>query len=120
MTRVNRLIKGGAVLAASCWLVGTAASAVHADDAQQLYAKTCSGCHGPAGKGDGPAGKNLKPPLPDLGAALKGRADADIAKSIKLGGRAVGKSPMMPAYGSKLTDEQINGLVEVLKGFAPK
>jgi putative copper export protein/mono/diheme cytochrome c family protein len=31
-----------------------------------LYAQHCAGCHGPRGRGDGPAAKDLQPPPPDL------------------------------------------------------
>ena len=119
MTRMSGFIKGAAVLAAGVWLVGSAASA-HAQDAKQLYEKSCNSCHGPSGKGDGPASKMLKPPAADFATALKGKADADIAKVIKEGGKAAGKSAMMPAFGAKLTDDQIKGVVDLVKGFSAK
>jgi mono/diheme cytochrome c family protein len=31
-----------------------------------LYAQRCADCHGPRGRGDGPAAKDLQPPPPDL------------------------------------------------------
>jgi cytochrome c oxidase cbb3-type subunit 3 len=120
MGRMSGIIKGAAILAAGVWLVGTAARGASAQEAKALYEKSCSNCHGPGGKGDGPASKMLKPPAADFATALKGKADADIAKTIKEGGKAVGKSPLMPAFGAKLTDEQIQGLVGYVKGFASK
>jgi mono/diheme cytochrome c family protein len=120
MTRVSSFIKGAAVLATGVWLINSAAPAAHAQDAKQLYEKSCNTCHGPSGKGDGPAGKMLKPPPADLGTVLKGKADTDIAKIIKEGGKAVGKSVAMPAFGSKFNDEQIKDLVQLVKGFSSK
>ena len=117
MMRTRRFIKGAVVLAAGLWLIDHAAPAANAQDAKQLYDKSCNMCHGPSGKGDGPAGKMLKPPPADFGMALKGKADADVAKIIKEGGKAAGKSAAMPAYGSKLSDDQINSLVQLVKGF---
>jgi cytochrome c oxidase cbb3-type subunit 3 len=117
---MSKLIKGAAVLATGLWLLSSGARAAHAQDAKQLYEKNCNSCHGPSGKGDGPAGKMLKPPAADLATALKGKADAEIAKFIKEGGKALGKSALMPAFGSKLKDDQIQGIVEYMKGFTPK
>jgi len=120
MTRMSMFIKGAAVLATGLWLVGSAATAAHAQDAKQLYEKSCNTCHGPSGKGDGPAAKMLKPPPADFATVLKGKADADIAKIIKEGGKAVGKAASMPAFAAKLKDDQIQSVVEYVKGFSAK
>jgi mono/diheme cytochrome c family protein len=120
MMRTSGFIRGAVVLATGLGLINCAAPAAHAQDAKQLYEKSCNMCHGPSGKGDGPAGKMLKPPPADLGTALKGKADPAIAKIIKEGGKAVGRSAAMPAYGSKLNDDQINSLVQLVKGFSGK
>ncbi len=120
MTRMNGFIKRAAVVATGLWLVSSAAPAAHAQDAKQLYEKNCNSCHGPSGKGDGPASKMLKPPPADFDTVLKGKADADIAKVIKEGGKAVGKSAMMPAFGTKLTDDQIKSIIDLAKGFSAK
>ncbi len=110
----HRVIYIAAALTAGCWLLGTTA---HAQDAKQLYDKNCSACHGPGGKGDGPAGKILKPPPADMTVTAKKASDADLTKIIKEGGKAVGRSGAMPPYGSKLNDEQIQSLVQLVKGF---
>lgn len=120
MVRMSRAVRGAAIVAAGMWLVGTAARAAQAQEGKELYEKSCSNCHGPGGKGDGPASKMLKPPAADFATALKGKADADIAKTIKEGGKAVGKSPLMPAFGGKLTDDQIKSLVGYVKGLSSK
>ncbi len=109
-----------ALLATGFWLIGLTARVACADDVRPLYDKNCATCHGPNGKGDGPAGKILKPPAPDLSTTVKKASDADLAKIIKEGGKAVGRSAAMPAYGAKLTDDQIQGLVQLVKGFASK
>ena len=120
MVRMSALIKGAAVLAAGLWLVSTAARGAQAQEAKQLYEKSCSNCHGAGGKGDGPASKMLKPPAADFATALKGKPDADIAKVIKEGGKAVGKSALMPAFGGKLTDDQIQTVMQYVKGLSSK
>ena len=120
MTKVSKLVRGTAILATGLWLVGSAARPAQAQDAKQLYEKSCLTCHGASGKGDGPAGKMLKPPPAELAVAIKGKTDADIVKVIKEGGKALGKSAMMPAFGSKLTDDQIQSIVAYVKGFGAK
>ena len=120
MIRMSKYIKGAVVLATGLCVVGITAGAVRAQDATQQYDKNCKLCHGPSGKGDGPAGKMLKPPPADFATALKGKADADIAKAIKEGGKAVGMSTAMPAFGRKLTDDQIQAIVTYVRGLSSK
>jgi mono/diheme cytochrome c family protein len=110
-------IKAATMVAAGCALTGFVASVAVAQDAKATFEKNCVMCHGASGKGDGMMGKNLKPPPQDFATALKGQSDADIAKVIKEGGKAVGKSAAMPAYGSKLSDDQIKGIVDYIKGL---
>lgn len=107
-----------AVAACSFFLAGVVASVAQAEDGKPLYEKNCVTCHGVSGKGDGPAGKVLKPPAGDFAVVLKEKSDADINKVIKEGGKAVGKAASMPAYGAKLTDEQIQAVTEYIKGLA--
>jgi mono/diheme cytochrome c family protein len=86
----------------------------HAQQISELYAQRCAGCHGPKGKGDGPAGKFLTPKPTDFAASLKGKADDWIAKAIKGGGQAVGEAPVMPP-SADLSDDQIKALVDYVK-----
>ena len=114
--KVRKLLAKGIVLGATvATLTGLAASYVWADDAAKgIYDDKCSGCHGPGGKGDGPAGKALTPNPPDFSASLKGKDDEYLKKIIKEGGEAVKKSPTMPA-SSDLTDDQIKSLIDYIK-----
>ena len=118
--KLRTLIRAGAILGVGLWLADATAPAARAEEAKELYAKHCNSCHGPGGKGDGPAGKMLKPAPGDFSVVLKGKAAADIAKMIKEGGKALGKSALMPAFGSKLSDEQIQSIVEYAKGLTAK
>ncbi|PIQ23187.1 hypothetical protein COW36_19195 [bacterium (Candidatus Blackallbacteria) CG17_big_fil_post_rev_8_21_14_2_50_48_46] len=75
-----------------------------------LYTAQCAMCHGAAGKGDGVAGKSLKPAPRDFskGKFLYGSSDAQIAAFIKKG-----KAPM-PGYAS-LSDKQLKDLVAFIR-----
>jgi len=115
MMKARRFLTKGSLLVVAGGLF--VASSAIAQDAKAAFDKNCVACHGAAGKGDGPAAKMLKPPPTDFATALKGQSDADIAKVIKEGGKAVGKSPSMPPYGSKMSDDQIKGLVDYVKGL---
>jgi mono/diheme cytochrome c family protein len=45
-----------------------------------LYEQTCASCHGPAGKGDGPAAAGLNPPAADFTDAFHARYYSDAAR----------------------------------------
>jgi len=82
-------------------------------EAQEIYATRCNMCHGPAGKGDGPAGAALSPKPRDLGDPTwqKSVTDEHIEKIILSGGPAVGKSPLMPA------NPDLSGKPDVIKAL---
>jgi len=66
--------------------------------AKEIFSNRCTPCHGPEGRGDGPASASLTPPPRNFHdkswhATID---DAYIEKIIKYGGAAVGKSPAMP------------------------
>jgi len=65
--------------------------------AGDIFTERCAACHGPAGRGDGPAAANLKPPPIDFHSRnwQKSVTDENITKAIIFGGRAVGKSGQM-------------------------
>lgn len=79
----------------------TAASTATNDGAakaKEIFATRCTPCHGPEGRGDGPASATLDPkPRNFHDKTWHGSIDdAYIEKIIKFGGAAVGKSPAMP------------------------
>jgi mono/diheme cytochrome c family protein len=78
-----------------------------------LYAMYCSPCHGMEGKGDGPGAAALEPkPANHTDAAFMGTlTDEHLYKVIYGGGIAIGKSPLMTAWGAILTEEQIHDLI---------
>jgi len=98
-------------------LLALATTPAHAGDSAATYTAVCASCHGPAGAGDGPVAAALTPkPASFADAAFwADKKDEDIAKAIKEGGAAVGKSPLMAPFGSSMTDEQIKEMVAYLK-----
>ncbi len=85
---------------------------------QALYQENCLPCHGPKGKGDGPAGLALNPHPADLTLhAIPGvHTDGQLYEWITNGypGSA------MPAFQRKLTDEQRWSLVNFIRTLAPQ
>ncbi len=111
------VIRGVAFVVAGFLLTGLTSSPVRGQEAKQLFEENCALCHGMSGKGDGPSGQLLQPKPADFSIVLQGKDGAYIAKVINEGGAGVGKSPIMPAYDGAFSNEQIQGLVQYLKGF---
>jgi mono/diheme cytochrome c family protein len=85
-----------------------------AQDAAALYKSKCAACHGPDGTGNVAMGKTLG--VTDLTSGdVQKQTDAQLTDSI-----ANGKGKKMPAYKSKLTDDQIKGLVGFIRELAKK
>jgi len=81
------------------------------------FSTYCVVCHGETGAGDGPGGAALDPSPPNFQDPKfwEGKTDEHLTKVIKEGGAAVGKSPMMIAWESVLTDAQIAEVIAHLK-----
>lgn len=89
-------------------------------EAQELFANRCTPCHGPNGRGDGPASAGLTPPPRNFSDPewQKSVTDEHIEKIIKFGGAAVGKSMAMPPNPDLMAKPQVvSGLREVVRGF---
>ena len=84
------------------------------------YAALCASCHGPKGCGDGPlsASLNPKPAKHCDGELMNPLTDAFLYKTIKEGGAAVGKSPLMAPWGGTLSDAQIVDVVAYVRTLA--
>ncbi len=85
----------------------------------EKYANFCSSCHGPQGKGDGAAAGGLNPKPRNFVTWNEPKAvdDAYIAKVIREGGAAVGKSPLMAPWGGVLNEDDITAMVAKVKSF---
>ena len=92
-------------------------------EAQDIFKNRCTMCHGPSGKGDGPAGVALNPkPRNWTDAAWqKATPDEEIDKAILGGGQAVGKSVLMPANPDLANKpEVVKALRQIVRSFSGK
>jgi mono/diheme cytochrome c family protein len=79
-----------------------------ADAGGDIFKAKCAPCHGATGAGDTTMGKNLK--VRDLGSAeVQNQTDEQLAAIVTSG---KGK---MPAYGTKLSKEQIGEVVKFIR-----
>lgn len=80
-----------------------------------VYTQQCLACHGPTGKGDGPAAIALKTKPGDLSdPKIREQTDGALFWKITVGREA------MPAYKKLLTDEQRWQAVNYIRTFAKK
>ncbi|MGH7801832.1 MAG: c-type cytochrome [Thermodesulfobacteriota bacterium] len=115
----NKLILAGfiAVLAIGGSLLANAAGKGDPAKGKEKFNQICASCHGPTGHGDGPAAAALDPKPRDLSDPkyVSTLNDEHMFKTVKEGGAAVGKSPLMPAWGSVLSDNDIWNVIAYLR-----
>lgn len=96
---------------------GTSATAAGFDPAKTFQEK-CATCHGPEGRGDGPAGAALNPKPRNYHdkAYMSTRTDQQLHDSIFNGKSA------MPPWGKsgQLTDDQVWAMVKYVRGLSEK
>ena len=102
--------------------VGTVQNAMGAGNVEaggKLYQARCAPCHGPDGKAATPTAQALNPKPRDHtdGAYMNQLSNEQLAKVIKNGGPAVGKSQIMPAHAD-LNDQQIEDIVTFVRTLA--
>ncbi|MBK9094191.1 MAG: c-type cytochrome [Anaerolineae bacterium] len=93
--------------------------------AATLYARDCAACHGPDGKGKGPAGLNLPgmqkmdPAMPSGPADFTDPAHMLAASDVLLQGKLLrgGMGTGMPEFGSLYTDEEQWAMIAYLRTF---
>jgi len=85
-----------------------------APDGAKIYAERCALCHGPNGKGDGPASAGLdpKPRNHTDGAYMNKLTSEEISNVIHNGKGA------MPAWKEVLTDEEIAAVIKHVRSLA--
>jgi len=96
-----------------CAGIFVSAAAAGAQDAAGVYKAKCVACHGADGKGNTPAGKNMK---------VRDFASPEVAKEtdaelIEITAKGRNK---MPGYANSLKDAQIKELVAYIRDLAKK
>ncbi|MBM4123454.1 MAG: cytochrome c [Nitrospira sp.] len=75
----------------------------------------CVNCHGPSGRGDGPAGKMLVPPPADLtGPKTKAKPDAELLKTIQEGRPGTAMAP----FKGQLSEQEIRDLLAYVRSLS--
>ena len=114
--RRSKLVRGGlgrVVCFVLLTILAGAGTAALAEDAGELFVKTCASCHGKDGKAQTPAAKKLG--VKDLSQSKL--TDTQIVQQITEGKKDPDGRSKMPAFNEKLTPEQIQSLVPVVKEF---
>ncbi|MEM8484674.1 MAG: cytochrome c [Bacteroidota bacterium] len=76
-----------------------------------LYKAHCQTCHGKHGDGNGSfSGLTAQTPRVDFTAPAFKRTGVELKRVIKLGGSALGKDALMPAWKTLLSDQEIDQL----------
>jgi mono/diheme cytochrome c family protein len=114
------MARGVAILVAVLLLPAPVLGQGNSAKGKDLYTKHCAGCHGRAGKGDGPAAAVLTPKPLDLTnkAYMVGLKDQYLFDLIQKGGAAIGKSPLMLPFGSKLKTGDVWDVIAYVRSLA--
>jgi len=101
--------------------VGAAAAEGSADRGAEIFAANCARCHGRGAKGDGPDLVKLQSAVsPDDWTdkeSNQGLTDSFIVAMITKGGKANGKSRIMPAFCDKLDTQQLQDLLAFIRSL---
>jgi mono/diheme cytochrome c family protein len=87
------------------------------EQGRKLYDYYCALCHGAAGGGDGFNSYILATPPAKLAdpSLMAGLTDAQITAIVTKGGKALGRSPLMPPWGGVFKARDVTGLIAYLR-----
>jgi mono/diheme cytochrome c family protein len=108
------------ILAATTTLLLAVMLQASASDSKTVFDFYCAQCHGFEGDGRGPnvtADFATDPRDFTKSEEMEKLTDADIKNVILDGGPALSKSALMPPWSKTLTTEEVDGLVQVIRGF---
>jgi mono/diheme cytochrome c family protein len=91
-----------------------------AAEGQRVFYQYCVWCHADSTPA-GPSNRANVTPSSSLmndGAKLNGLSDEFLRNIITLGGSAMGRSPMMPAWGKTLSQEEIQAVIAFTRAIA--
>lgn len=123
---INRFVARVVIAAAVLSLPAVRSEAAGEDTSAGavLFADRCAGCHGRDGRGGGMGirllamvrGADRPIDFTDSG-VMENWPDEQIARVIREGGKAVGKSTLMPAYEDRLAADKISDLVAFIRSL---
>ena len=89
------------------------------EKARPIFNQMCAGCHGTQGNGQEGTKSGFVPRVPTLAdkAYMASVPDDYLTMIIKKGGAYMGKIAAMPAWETKLSDEEINDIVALIRTF---
>lgn len=89
------------------------------EKARPIFNQMCAGCHGTQGNGQEGTKSGFVPRVPTLAdkAYMASVPDDYLKMIIKKGGEYMGKIASMPAWETRLNEEQINDIVALIRTF---
>ena len=99
--------------------VALADSAGVAANGREIYQERCVLCHGSKGHGWDWGKKVVRPPVPvpDLVEVVPKRSGEYLMIVIRDGGKAVGLTPFMPAFGFNMSEQDLKDVVAYLRSL---
>ena len=96
--------------------VGPSPTQVSLELGEKVFKQRCVLCHGPEGRGNGPASAALKPPPRNFhdAAYMHSKTDDELLTSVRNGKSA------MPPWGKVLSDVEIRSALMYVRTFAGK
>jgi cytochrome c oxidase cbb3-type subunit III len=116
---VRAILLGALFVALQVALLPAPVAAADLAAAKSNFDMFCTKCHGPDGKGNGPAAATLSTKPRDFTdcARLKSISDETLFTAIKEGGQAVDLSKDMPAWKDGMEDDEIHDLVAFVRSL---
>jgi len=103
LSHIRAILFSGLVLGLGIWILPVSGNDGDASKGKPIYEKNCLICHGPQGRGDGPMGKSLNPPAPNVASPESQRKpDAELLKVIREGH----SNSAMTAWKGTLSEQQ--------------
>jgi mono/diheme cytochrome c family protein len=81
---------------------------------EAVFQQNCVICHGPQGKGDGAAAAGLNPKPANFSERQASTAQKQL-NVVTNGGASEKLSPLMPAFGESLSDQQLKDVIAYVR-----
>ena len=116
-TNTRQIILFFVLMISPVLFIGTVCFASSFKEGKRVYLHYCAPCHGKKGNGKGFNARYLDPrPANHTDSEfMSRRTDGDLFDVIYGGGRAVGRSPLMPPWGETLSEDEIKSLIIYLR-----